>query len=44
MIITQKGKLMQTLEDIVLVSIIVILVFMVGNLHRRVAKLEELHR
>jgi len=35
---------MQTLEDIVLISIIVILVFMVGNLHLRVAKLEELHR
>jgi len=32
---------MQNLEDAVFVLIIVILVFMVGNLHKRVKKLEE---
>jgi len=32
---------MQNLEDAVFVLIIVILVFMVGNLHKRVRKLEE---
>ena len=35
---------MQTLEDIIFVSIIVILVFMVGNLHKRISKLEDLHK
>ncbi len=32
---------MQTIEDIVFVLIIVILVFMVGNLHVRLKKLED---
>lgn len=32
---------MQTIEDVVFVLIIVILVFMIGNLHKRVKKLEE---
>ncbi len=32
---------MQTIEDILSVLIIVILVFIVGNLHKRVKKLED---
>ena len=32
---------MKNLEDIVLTLIIVIMVFMIGNLHKRVKKLED---
>ena len=32
---------MENLEDIVLTLIVVVMVFMIGNLHKRVQKLED---
>jgi len=40
-IIAKKGKFMQNLEDTLLSVIVVIMVFMIGNLYIRVKKLED---
>ena len=40
-IITKKGKIMENLADTLLTLIIVVMVFMIGNLHTRVKKLED---